>query len=102
MKKFTLDDIQDFLESIGFTWMDKQICVNGKYRNAKIQDFKGKPVFLYLKMHVNSQYFLAKVDVTNTKFELNISTNTVKASSIWEEYLNEKHIVKTPTKQTTI
>ena len=88
-KKFTLEDIENYLEEFGFVWKQRLIYNpdTGKYRTAKLVDFN-KNVFMALKRGSNETLMLSTI--TNSTFELRCDSNKLDASNGWFEFLEQK------------
>lgn len=88
-KKFTLDDIEKYLEEIGFIWKCKLIYNpnTDKYKTAQLANFN-KEVFIPLKRANREMLMLATI--SNSTFELKSDNNRLDASDGWFEYLEEK------------
>ena len=91
-KKFTIEDIDNFLEELGFVW-NEHLIYNSKKRNYETlsrNTFNGKPTFLSLKNLNNKHKYFALVEISDEVFTLSINNNRLDASDSWQEFLAEK------------
>ena len=90
-KKFTIDNIDKFLEEIGYEWVDKLIYdpYVEDYKLAKLSSFD-KDVQLYLKSLLTGQKKTMFASISNEKFELRVNSNKMDASNGWQDFLAEQ------------
>ena len=88
-RRFTLEDIANFLEEIDLGWPDRLIYDPNtrKYKKATITKFS-KPVFVYLKKKEQPMLMLATI--SNESFELSQGTSRLDATTLWNDYLVAK------------
>ncbi len=92
---FTLDQIQYMVEkTLNLKWTDRMIFNHeprGYYSADLYYDFTfGKPKYLYLRNDKDKR-FLAKVQVTNDKFIINLNGNIINATEDWLQLLNQNN-----------
>ena len=90
-KKFTLEDIQEFLEEISIKWIDKMVfdTHTNKYRRAMLKDFNPLITHLYLQTE-NGRKATVVAYISNDEFILKFSNAQVNMTKQWIERLNEK------------
>ena len=93
---FTIQDIKEYLEELGFEWKDKIIYDpnTSKYKTATLENFK-KNVFLCLKNLINNQDTKLLATINNKTFELMMGANKIDASKGWNDYLLNKITTQT-------
>lgn len=92
MKRFTLDDIDYFLDDFGFEWVSRSVkdTNTNKYKQMKTNTFNGKPKFLSLKNLRGGNSILMMVEIDNEKFVMTADRYKIDASGAWKDYLKEK------------
>ena len=93
-KKFTIDNIEEFLEEIGFKWIEKYVYLTKEktYECATMNMFKMKPVYLYLMNKESNKKALPLVQITNDEFLIIQGESHLNASSAWASFLEEQTI----------
>ena len=96
-KNYNLEDIENFLEDFGFTWVLRLVYNpnTNKYKEIKSNIFNGKPIFISLKNNINGKKTLMLAEIDNTTFTLTNDKYKIEASVAWQDYLNEKTLGKT-------
>lgn len=89
-KNFTLEDVENMIEEIGFEWVDRLVYNpnNEKYKSLKSNSFK-KPIFMSLKNKLNGLRVLAMAEINNETFILKWSSAKLDVSEDWKENLNK-------------
>lgn len=92
-KKFTIDNIKEFIKELGFEWIDKLIydSNNQKYRTAKMIDLKKENVKLLLKSVGKKQPFVAMATISNDEFAIFFGNSKMDASLVWKDFLLEQN-----------
>jgi len=87
-QEFTLDGIEQFLEDMGFRWLDKQVFDYEKnvYERAKMKHFKQPFVYVYLQ-NENDKKLLVALHANNENFFLMLNNTKVDMSATWREKL---------------
>lgn len=90
-KRFTLDDIDELLEEIGFKWLDKQVrnIENNKYESAAIKHFKQPTTYLLIECE-NGQKFLISAQINQEQFIIRFDKTKLDLSQDWVDKLNNK------------
>lgn len=93
IKKYTLNDIKQFLDDEGFEWRDMQVknIKAGTWSNGNIGMFNGKPVYAYLILKDKNQPFFADLMVTNEKFIVSNRICKIDLSDGWEAFYESNH-----------
>ncbi len=91
-KKFTIEDIEEYLKILNFDWVEKYVYLAKlkKYEKATLCMFKNKPVYLYLQNRTSNQKSLPLVHITNDEFYLIHDVEKMDASKGWVDLLDEK------------
>lgn len=95
-KKFTLDDIEEMFEELGFKWVERLIYNpnTDKYKELKVNTFKkNKTHFLSLKNMINGIRSLAMTEIDENTFIIRINDCKLDASDGWVEKITQ-HGVK--------
>ena len=86
-----LNKIQQVLEkSLGLIWVDRLIYSHSSkiYRTAHIFDFEpGKATYAHLQDEKHKSY-LARVEIDENGFVININGMKIDASEYWEEIIS--------------
>lgn len=95
---FTLDQIQQLVErELNLKWTDRIVYSHNPqgYHSADLYwDFAfGKPKYLYLRNDKDKR-FLAKVQVTNDKFIINLNGDIIDATAHWIEILSQNNNIQ--------
>ena len=95
-RNFTLEDVKNYLNELGFDWKDKMIydANASKYKIATLESFN-KNVFICLKNLFNNQECKFIATINNQTFELIQGTNKIIVSDRWIDYLNIKKTTQT-------
>ena len=91
-KNFTLDDVENMIEDLGFKWNERQVFNPNeeKYKKLKHNSFgSNKALFLSLK-NPRGVLTLALAQIDNTTFVLDFNGSKINASGLWENMLLEK------------
>ena len=91
-KNFTLEDVEEMIKDLGFTWNDRQIFNpnNEKYKKLKHNSFSiKKPLFLSLQT-IKGDLTLALAEIDNVTFILNFNGAKINACEQWKNLLSEK------------
>ena len=93
IKKYTLKDIRDFLESEGFEWCGMQVknTKTGKCSNGEIKMFNGEPVYMYLSYKGATNPSFHYVTVANDKFVIKGQGYSVNLSEYWKPFYIDNH-----------
>ena len=88
-KNFTLDDVENMIEDLGFKWNGRQVYDPNeeKYRKLKHNSFSlKKPLFLSLET-IKGDLTLALAEIDNETFILNFNGAKANASQQWMKLL---------------
>lgn len=88
-KNFTLDDVENMIEDLGFKWNGRQVFDPNeeKYRKLKHNSFSlKKPLFLSLET-IKGDLTLALAEIDNETFILNFNGAKANASQQWMKLL---------------
>ena len=96
-RKFTLDNIENFLLEFGFAWVNRMIYNpnTNKYKELKNNIFDGKAKFISLKNEINKQRVLMLVEIDDEHFVMSADKYKIEASEAWKEFLLENENKKT-------
>lgn len=89
IKKYTLTDIRDFIDSVDLEWCALQVedVKNGKVVNANIKMFNGNAVYLYLRSKGSKNRPLStRTIITNDKFVIYTHASSIDFSNEWSEF----------------
>ena len=91
-KEFTLDDIDQFLEEMGFKWLDRQVYnfCNDKYERADIKHFTQQPFACVYLENGKKTRALMVLKVGADKFILKLNNTRADMTAAWVEYINGK------------
>jgi len=93
-QKFTIKDIEEYLNELGFIWEDNLIKdhITQMYQKATMQSLK-RDMKVYVENKRTGKKILAKLSVNEQKFILTQAQNSMDMSEDWVAFLNEKHEV---------
>ena len=93
IKRYSLKDIRDFLESEDFEWCSMQVkdMKTGKCLNGDIKMFNGRTVLMYLKFKGVDKPTFHYVTVANDKFVIKGQGYTLNLSEYWEPFYKGNH-----------
>ena len=88
-KNFTLDDVENMIEDLGFKWNGRQVFDPNeeKYRKLKHNSFSlKKPLFVSIET-IKGDLTLALAEIDNETFILNFNGAKANASEQWIKLL---------------
>ena len=88
-KNFTLDDVENMIEELGFKWNGRQVFDPNeeKYRKLKHNSFSlKKPLFVSIET-IKGDLTLALAEIDNETFILNFNGAKANASEQWIKLL---------------
>ena len=91
-KNFTLDDVEQMIEDLGFKWNERNVFNPNeeKYRKLKHNSFSlKKPLFLSIET-IKGDLILALAEIDNETFILNFNGAKANASEQWKKLLSQK------------
>ena len=90
-RNYTIEDITDYLDELGFIWMENLIkdYEKGKYFQATPSTLK-REMYIYIKNKNSSNKTVAKLKIGNNTFILHQGTATLDMSEDWKNYLSSK------------
>ena len=90
-RNYTIEDIKDYLEELGFIWIENLIkdYEKGKYFQATPSTLN-REMYIYIKNLKSSLTTVAKLKVGNNTFILHQGTATADMSDDWKNYLSRK------------
>ena len=88
IKRYTLKDIKDFLDSVGYEWCSMQVkdMKTGKCSNGNIKMFNGNTVLMYLRFKSMSKPSFHYVTVTNSDFIVQGQGYSINMSEYWKPF----------------
>ena len=88
IKRYTLDDIKQFLDSEDYEWCSMQVkdIKTGKCLNGDIKMFNGAPVCMYLQFKGIGKPAFHYVTVSNSEFIIQGQGYSLNLSEYWKPF----------------